>query len=543
MLINRLSLRHWRNDIRGGLQAAAVALPMGIAFGVASGAGPVAGIYSAVCAGFFAATFGGTPTQISGPTGPIAIVMAAVLIEFADQPVIAFAVVMLAGVMQLGFGVLRMGRYINLIPYPVTSGFSSAVGCIIIVMQLNPLLGHAGVADTYTAALVLPESIRTLNPTTLVIALLSFSACMWLPAKLRQYVPVHFSVLVAGTIACAVLGIQVPRFAAPESLLPNFSFPPIAALPWQDMWLSALVLALISSLDSLVTSVAADNATQEFHNSDKELLGQGLGNIVCGLIGALPGSGSTFRTMANIRGGGRTTLSGISHSAILLLLLLSTGFLIQYIPACVLSGILVYIGVGIIDWTYIRKFPTAPRTGVLIMLIVWVIGLFINVVTAVVIGVIISSLALIKKIADLQLAAVGTSADGSSTRALNDEELAVVQRCKNKMLYIHLAGPVTFGAANELTRRIAAVTKYKALVLDFGDVPHIDESAVIALDGIIRRAQESNQKVVLVGLRSMVIRAFIQFDMLPAIKRCARFKRRFHALRYAETFCEEAPET
>jgi SulP family sulfate permease len=534
--INSISLTSWRTDLRGGAQAAAVALPMGLAFGVASGAGPVAGIYSAVFSGIFAALLGGVPTQISGPTGPLAIVMASVFAQFAGNPIAAFMVVTLAGVIQLGLGVLRMGRYINLVPYPVTSGFASAVGCIIIVMQVNPLLGQAGVSDTWTAARVLPQSLATLNPAALAIGAGCFIACQWLPLRLRRVMPVHFSVLFAGTALTAVFGIDVPRFSAPDSLLPTLQLTPLQALPWQDMWLAALVLALISSLDSLVTAISADNATQQFHDSDRELRGQGLGNIVAGLFGALPGSGSTFRTMANIRGGGRTPLSGVSHSLFLLALLLLAGNLIRFIPACVLSGILIYIGLGIIDWSYVRKFPRAPRFGVATMLVVWFLGLFVNVVTAVAVGFVMASLAFVKKMADLQLAAVQV---GGSRALLSDKEQEIFERCDGKALFIGLSGPMTFGAANGLTKRLAIVTKHKALLLDFSDVPLIDETALIAIETVIERARRNRQTVILIGLQHGVVRAFARFGLLDLIRHCARFRRRLPALRYAEDVCSQ----
>lgn len=507
---------------------------MGLAFGVASGAGPVAGIYSAVFCGIFAALFGGVPAQISGPTGPIAIVMASVFVQFAQQPVAAFMVVVLAGLIQLSFGVLHMGRYINLIPYPVTSGFACAVGCIIIIMQLNPLLGHHGTTDTWTAAQLLPASLAALNPLTLAIGAACFATCQWLPRRLRQFVPVHFSVLIAATVLSVSFGIDVPRIAAPDTLLPTLQFAPLFDLPWSDMWLAALVLALISSLDSLVTAMSADNATAQFHDSDRELRGQGLGNIVAGFMGALPGSGSTFRTMANIRGGGRTPLSGVIHALFLLALLLIAGTLIQFVPASVLAGILIYVGLGIIDWSYIRKFPRAPRFGVVTMIVVWSIGLFVNVVTAVVIGVVMASLAFVKKMADLQLADVRI---GTSRSALTDSEQAILERCSNNALYISLAGPMTFGAANGLTRRIGIVRTHRALILDFTDVPHIDESAIIALENIIERAQRNEQSVILIGLQHAVVRAFARFGVLDLLRHCTRFRLRNRALRYAEQVC------
>ena len=538
--MNRFGSVHWRADLRGGVSAAAVALPLGLAFGVVSGAGPVAGLYCAICTGLFAALFGGTPAQIAGPTGPIAIVMASVFLQFADQPAAAMGVVMLAGLVQVFFGALRLGRYISLIPYPVISGFGSGVGCIIIVMQLNPLLGQPSVADTVTAVRVLPESLGDANFWALAVAALSFAACHLVPKGIRRILPAELLVLVGGAIVIAVLGISVPRLQAPESLLPNFSWPPLMGLPWQDMWIAALVLALISSLDSLVTSMVADTASQKFHDSDRELVGQGIGNLVAGLIGTIPGAGSMSRTMANIRAGGVSPLSGTIHSALLLALLLGAGGLIQFIPAALLSGILVHIGIQSIDWTYIKRFGYAPRGGVLIMVVVWVLAVFVSVVMAVAVGVVMASLALVKRMADLELESVELTTEGKAETLLADAEKAALANCGDRVLLIHLGGPLTFGAANGLMKRLGNIARHQSVVLDLSDVPHIDDTTALAFENIIRRAQGNNQHVILVGLRRPVVRIFARSGLLPLIRQCTRFRHRLDALHYAARIEPEA---
>ncbi|HEY5667363.1 MAG TPA: SulP family inorganic anion transporter [Gammaproteobacteria bacterium] len=531
--LNRITTRHWRQDLRGGLYAAAVALPMGLAFGVASGLGPVAGIYSAVCTGIFAALFGGTATQISGPTGPIAILMASVAASFAGQPAAIAGVVLLAGALQIVFGALQLGRYISLVPYPVTSGFATAVGCIIITMQLNPALGLAPVGDTVTAVRELPGQIAAASPAALAIAALCALACALAPGRLRSVVPVHLAVLLAGSAIVGLVGLDVPFLAAPDSLLPEFEFPPLLELPWTEIWVAAVVLALVSSLDSLLTSVAADSATQQFHDSDRELVGQGLGNLFAAMIGALPGSGSTFRTLANIRGGGQTPLSALIHSLALLTLLLLFGQLISFIPASVLAGILIYIGLGIIDWKYISRFLFVPRGGVLIMITVWFVALFVNVVTGAAIGFVMACLGYVKRMADIQLEAIDVSDEAREESLLNEDERAALERAENKTLLINFSGPVTFGAANRLYRRLANIAAYRAIVLDFSDVPLIDESGIIALENIIRAAKDHDQLVLLAGLSADLARSIVRFGLTPLLKECPRHRERLEALEAA----------
>ena len=229
MIANRLSFEHWRQDIRGGLHAAAIALPMGLAFGVASGLGPIAGLYSAICTGIFAALFGGTATQISGPTGPLTILMASVVVSFSAQPAAVFGIILLAGAIQVVFGTMRLGRYISLVPYPVISGFATAVGCIIIVGQLSPLIGQPPVGDTVTAVGILPTRLADTNVEAAIVGIVCFLTCLLAPARIRSVVPIHLVVLVGGSVIVWLLRLDVPYLNAPESLLPRFEIPPLFA--------------------------------------------------------------------------------------------------------------------------------------------------------------------------------------------------------------------------------------------------------------------------------------------------------------------------
>jgi len=264
-------------------------------------------------------------------------------------------------------------------------------------------------------------------------------------------------------------------------------------------------------------------------------MGQGIGNLFAGVLGVIPGAGATSRTMVNIRAGGVTPLSALIHSALLLALLLAAGGLIRFIPSAVLAGILLYIGIGIVDWSYIRRFKWAPRSSVIIMIVVWVLAVFVSVVAAVAVGVIMASLVLVKRMTDLQLASVELSSDANLAPGLSADERDAFAPCANDVLLIHLGGPMTFGAANGLTRRLASIGDYKGVILDFSDVPHVDDSAAMALESIIERAAEADEFVVLAGMRRAVLRAFLRYGMRTSLKRCVRFRRRIDALRYACT--------
>jgi len=244
--------------------------------------------------------------------------------------------------------------------------------------------------------------------------------------------------------------------------------------------------------------------------------------------------------MANIRAGGQTPLSAIVHSAVLLVLVLSLGHLIRFIPSSVLAGILIYIGLGIVDWKYIRRFLYVPTGGVLIMVTVWVIALFVNVVTGAAVGLVMASLALVKRMADLQLEALEISDEAREESRLNEAECAALARSEHRTLLIKLGGPLTFGAASGLSRRLANITGYRAIVLDFSDVPHIDESGIIALEALIRRARDDEQHVLLAGMRPQVLRAIVRFGLAPLLRDCDRFEHRLDALEEAARIGAEA---
>jgi len=270
--INRLGTSHLRGDLFGGLTAAIVALPLALAFGVASGAGPVAGLYGAICVGLFAALFGGTPAQISGPTGPMTIVMASVYTQFGAQPAVAFTVVMLAGAFQVLFGYLRLGRFVNLMPYPVISGFMTGIGCILIIMELDPLLGYATPGNVINALTVLPAYLAHVNLLALAIGVLALVIVFFTPRRIGRIVPAPLlAILVCSLVALPLTG--VPVLGEIPSALPRPHLPVVDLALLNDMLVSAAVLAALGSVDSLLTSLVADNVTRVYHDSDKELVG------------------------------------------------------------------------------------------------------------------------------------------------------------------------------------------------------------------------------------------------------------------------------
>lgn len=527
-----------RGDIRGGLQAAALSLPLAIAFGLLSGAGPVAGFYGAIIVGLLAALVGGTQAQISGPTGPTALVLAAVFASFPGEPEKVFTVVMLAGFAQMFFGWLGMGKYAYLLPYPVISGWASGIGTVIVIMQFAPLLGLAPLSHPTSALSHLPGHLAAMNGDALAVGLLSLGVALAVPTRYRHLLPPHLLALVVGTAAGLLVFTDAPTLGPLTSVAPTLQPFSISQADMNTMLFAALSIALLGSIDSLLASMSADAKTHTYHNSDRELMGQGLGNLAAGLFGAVPGAGATVRTMTNIHWGGRTSLSGLVCSAALLLVLLAGGLFLEHIPVAVLSGILIKVALDIIDWRYLKRFRTAPRTGLSLMFMVMGLTIAFNLILAVAVGIVAASLLFVKRMADVELESIKTFDDTAGETSLDPDEAAAMDRLGQQALMIRLSGPMSFGAANRLHRRLAGYERYKALILDLRDVSSADSSATLALENIINNARDDGHTVIVVGLNTAVARSFASLGVLSLIREVERYPSLLEALDYAAQVLE-----
>ena len=530
----RLDFSNLRGDLFGGVTAAIVALPLALAFGVASGAGPVAGLYGAICVGLFASLFGGTPAQVSGPTGPMTVVAATIFTAHAGNLAVAFTIVMLAGVLQIVFGKLRFGRYINLVPYPVVSGFMSGIGVIIIVMQLDPLLGHEAPKSVINAFTVLPEYLLHPQTSALAAGLLALAICVLTPKPLTQRVPATLIALVAGTLLVAFVLPGAPVLGPIPSALPTLVMPELDPRLLREVVPPALVLAALGSLDSLLTSLIADNVTRTFHDSDRELVGQGVGNLAAGLLGGIPGAGATIRTLVNIRSGGRTPLSGMTHAVVLLAMALGLGPLAAHVPHAVLAGILIKVGIDVIDWPYLRRSPRLPVSATVCMATVLFLTVFVDVITAVGVGTVMASMLFIAEMADLQSQSIRAITDHATGEGILDEDEAQLFReLRGRVLLLHLSGPMSFGAANEMTRRMSLARSFEVLVVDMQDVPTLDVSAALSLETIIQRAHDQGQQVVLAGIHKAVARTLVQVGLSRRLRDYDHYLTRHQALERA----------
>ena len=543
-LVNGLHFKNVRGDIFGGLTAAIVALPLALAFGVASGAGAMAGLYGAIFVGFFAAIIGGTPSQVSGPTGPMTVVMAVIITQYADNPALAFTVVVMGGALQILFGGLRLGRYITYMPFPVISGFMTGIGVIIILLQLSPLLGHvASSKGVLHAITMIPALFSGPFGNAAILGLLSLAIVSFTPGIINKIVPSPLLALVI----CTLLGV----FALPGAPIigdiptgfPDFVMPTLELSALPSMISASLVLALLGSIDSLLTSLVADNFTRTYHRSDRELVGQGIGNVVAGMFGAIPGAGATMRTVVNIRAGGSTPISGSLHSIVLLALVLGLGPYAEQIPHSVLAGILLKVGYDIIDWNHLKRLHKAPRGGMLVTVTVLLLTVVADLVLAVGVGVIMAALHSANQLSKQQLKQIKMVTSEAGYNPISTEGREILGWAKGRILVLHLSGPFSFCSAKDMLRQLGTVgAGYKVVVLDLEGVTMIDTSIALALEEMIKQCQESGRTVLLSCSGECgggkVIDTMDDLNILQHIPPQNRHPIRLHALRHAKQMLE-----
>ena len=598
MFKNFFDFSHFRGDLFGGITAGIVALPLALAFGVGSGLGPAAGLYGAIFISFFASMFGGTATQISGPTAPVTAVAMVVVTGIIGayegdlqraMPAI-LSVFMLAGFIQIGLGVVGVGKYIKYIPYPVVSGFMTAIGLIIIITQILPMLGYypkedpvyvekymgqaraslienilrdeagddllvidvlentaaraeqltpeeirkeaSGLAGEETAGVmgtlrVLPDALRNISWTDLLLALGTI-VIVYGFKKITTAIPGTLAALVVMTVLALLFlpgyraideipaGIPLPY---PE-ILTEFSFSMVSPYIF-----SAITLAMLGSIDSLLTSVVADNMTKTKHNSNKELIGQGIGNSVAALFGGIPGAGATIRTVVNINAGGKTKLSGMTAGVLLLIIVLALGPVASLIPAAVLAGILITVGIGVMDYKGLKAIPSLPKdikagpfrlsSEVLIMLIVMLLSTFWDLVNAVGVGLVIASLMFMKKMGDF-------TAKNTTVNPVKDAVWAndynLPDRFKEEVYIKWMDGPLFFGVTGEikaLTDQIPETCTH--LIMQMEKVPYLDMSGVYTLEDIFLELSKKDIVPLLVNVKEQPRYMMERINLIPEL--------------------------
>lgn len=518
--------KYLKGDLTGGLVAGVVALPLALAFGVQSGLGAIAGLYGAIAVGIFAAIFGGTATQASGPTGPMTVVSAALVaaaVELTGSIEAAMPIIivtfLLGGIFQIIFGLINIAGYVKYFPYPVVSGFMSGVGLIIIILQLFPFAGLDSAKSTWLVIQDFPRLFSEFNWQALALGGLTVLIYYVFP-YITKVIPSALVALIVASVASYFLQWDVPIIGEIPSGLPSIQVEGLFSIDASAYSLVAeyaLVLAVLGSIDSLLTSVIADNMTKTKHNSNRELIGQGIGNAIAAIFGGIPGAGATKGTVVNINSGGRTRVSGTIHGLFLLAVLLGLGKLAGFIPLSVLAGLLIPIGFKIIDTKGLKHLLIVPRADAIVLVLVLLITTFGSLIQAVGIGLLLASLLFMKRASDIgeKGMEVGTIAGFDGEKPWQDE-VEFYEEYKDKVYIKHLYGPLFFGFTAHFQDEIKNIPDgIKALIIRMDRVPYIDQSGLYALENAILDLEQRDVQVLLTAIQEQPKDKLISIDIVP----------------------------
>ena len=539
----KYDLKTFQGDVYGGITSAVVALPVALAFGIASGLGAEAGIYGAIAVGFFASVFGGTRSQISGPTPSMTVAMAVIISTHANSLSEALIIVVLAGLIQVLLGVLRIGRFVVYTPHVVVSGFMSGIGIIIMLIQVLPFLGAPTSPEGPMGAVrALPAAIAGLNPSALAIALLALAITIFWPRRLERLAPAPLIALVAGSMMGILWLTGAPSIGSIPEGLPNFTL----QLPDADFLLGALhpaiILALLGAVDSLLTSLVADSMTGTRHRPDRELVGQGIGNIVSGLFQGMPGAGATIGTVTNIRAGGSTPVSGVIRALFLLALLLGFGDYVEPIPHAVLAGILMKIGWDIVDWRLLRRIHRLRRDHLVVMLMTLLLTVAVDLVTAVAIGLIVAGMNHARQLKGLELDRVVSVPVLDRTFFAGEEGMEISDPLQARVGMVALRGTLTVASSRNLVSVIGADIKdHEVVIFDFSEARFLDDSAAMVIEQLLKVAGDADTSVIVVGLSGGVAEMIDALDVLRGVPGDQVVSRLDQARGIARKLLEEQP--
>lgn len=538
-----------KGDAFGGITAGIVALPLALAFGIQAfgvisvedvpniGAiGALAGLTGAMMIGFFASLFGGTPSQISGPTGPMTVISATLISSIwsttQDANIMTVLIGMsmaglFCGLFQILFGILKIGKYIRYIPYPVLSGFMSGIGVIIILQQIYPLFGMKSPVLIIDMILQFPSKVANFDVMALLLGVLTI-VIIYLFPKITKKVPSTLVALIVVTIIAVIIkypsrltigeipsGLPVPLF-----LREGFSW---ANVDWATILkvsvIPGLTLAGLGSIDTLLTSVVADNITRTKHNSNQELIGQGIGNFIVGVFAGLPGAGATMRTVVNVNSGGRTKLSGMIHGLFLLAVLLGLGKLVKYVPLSVLAGILITVGIGIIDFKGLKDITKIPRADALVLLLVLFLTVFVDLLIAVGIGMVVACVLFMKRASDLTENAYSageiTSMDKESPW---NDEASLTDDIRKKIYIQRLNGPIFFGSITKFQEVMHDIPEsVKVVIIQMRQVNFMDQSGLYAMETAVKDLQAKGVRVYMTIIQPQPKYMLQKMNVIPSL--------------------------
>ena len=509
-------LQSLRGDIFGGMTAAVVALPLSLAFGVASGLGAIEGLYSAVVVGMLAALLGGSKTQISGPTAPLSVAMAVVFVDYADGDLgKALAIVSMAGIIQVLLGALRLGSFVAYTPYAVVSGFTSAVGLIIIVVQVLPFFGtDVALGGALKSLREWPDAVANVDVSALTLGLITLAVCIFWPGRLQKFLPPSVAALIIGTLAGVLWLKDAPIIGEVPTGLPDLRMPEIPLGDLGSALPAAVTIALLGSINSLLTARVADSLTRQSHDPNRELMGAGAANVVVALVGGVPGAGATSCTVANVRAGGRSRISGVLCATILAALVLGLGRYVDSIPHAVLAGILIKIGFDIIDWRYLAHIHRVPRENVVVLSLTLGLSIISDLVIAVAVGLVVAALTGARQVERLELDKVISTPlldmtfladpeaddDAAFDLDLDSDDDPFAARTG----LLSLRGSFTAASSTRLFKVINHdMAEHEVVIFDFTGTLHVDDSAALTIGQLADTARDADTQCIVMGMSGM----------------------------------------
>ena len=512
-----------RGDVFGGLTAAVVALPLSLAFGVASGLGAIEGLYSAVVVGMLAALLGGSRTQISGPTAPLSVAMAVVFVDYADGDLAkALAIVVMAGIIQVLLGALRLGSFVAYTPYAVVSGFTSAVGLIIIVVQVLPFFGtEVALGGALKSLRSWPDTVTNIDASAVALGLLTLAVCIFWPGRLQRLLPPSVAALVIGTLVAVLWLSDAPNIGEVPTGLPDLHTPELTVSDLGSALPAAVTIALLGSINSLLTARVADSLTRQSHDPNRELMGVGFANVVVAFVGGVPGAGATSCTVANVRAGGRSRVSGVLCATILAALVLGLGRYVGSIPHAVLAGILIKVGFDIIDWRYLAHIHRVPRENVVVLSMTLGLSIISDLVIAVAVGLVVAALTGARQVERLELDKVistplldmtfladpeADDGDDDPFAGLSldldddDDNDPFAARCG----LLSLRGSFTAASSTRLFKVINHdMAEHEVVIFDFTDTLYVDDSAALTIGQLADTARDADTQCIVMGMSGM----------------------------------------
>lgn len=523
-------LKIFAGDVLGGLNSAIVTLPQALAFGVATGFGASAGIWGAIILCFVAGILGTKVPMISGTTGPVTIVIASIMHSLTGDVNLVIFIMLLAGIIQVIIALTPFPNIVKYVPYPVISGFMNGVGVIIIIMQLNPLLGKPTLSNTIECVKDLFGGFASINTDALLIGAMTLFIVFTFPKKFNKYIPAQIVALIVCTLISIKLGLNIARISEISVSIPKFHMPTTNLHNFIAYFHYSIILAVVMCSESMLTGLVADSLTKTKTSPKILLSSQGIGNICCAMTGSMCGVAATMRTVAALNAGATTKIAAIVNPLVLILLLFKFSGFVAQIPLAVLAGILIKIGYDIIDTKLLKVIKLAPKDDLYVLFTVFFLTVFYNLIAAVGAGIVLAALLYAKRVADKAHVIEKTVYDSDIMKL----EKVLEKDYRHKIRVVHISGQFFFGSATQMISKFDEFLGTKYLILAYDTDDKLDISAIFAFEDIIARLKAQHIKILLVMNGKELLSQLDRHGLIDEIGKDMIFTNEIDAINFAK---------